>query len=171
MILAVDVQYRDKKSYVAGVGFNDWKANEPLSEFMTVSKILNEYVPGEFYKRELPCILELLNEHSIEADTLIIDGFVFLDGHSKAGLGKHLFEALNSNTKVIGVAKNRFQGISENYAVYRGESKKAIYVTAVGIDLESAKKNIEMMHGEFRIPKLLKRADQLCRERASASSA
>jgi len=33
MVLAVDVQYRDETSYVAGVVFYDWTATEPRGDF------------------------------------------------------------------------------------------------------------------------------------------
>lgn len=166
MILAVDAQYSGDKSYVAGVLFESWAASEPSREYITTSQVVNDYVPGEFYKRELPGILKLLNEHSIEPDTIIIDGFVYLDGSSRPGLGKHLYDALSAKTKIIGVAKNRFKNISKECAVFRGQSKKPIYVTAAGLELETAKQQVQMMHGAYRIPSLLKRVDQLCRERA-----
>ena len=50
----------------------------------------DEYVPGEFYKRELPCIIKLLDLVEEHIDCIIIDGFVYLDGDTRPGLGKHI---------------------------------------------------------------------------------
>jgi deoxyribonuclease V len=64
---------------------------------------------------------------------------------------------------VIGVTKSCFCGIGERYAVFRGSSRRPLYVTAVGMDLEKAKDCILRMHGNFRIPSILKLADRLSR--------
>ena len=48
-------------------------------------------------------------------------------------------------------------------SIYRGDSAKPLFVTAVGMTLEEAKAHIASMHGEHRIPTLLRRVDQLCR--------
>ena len=47
--------------------------------------------------------------------------------------------------------------------VYRGNTKKALYVTSVGLD-DNANSLVKQMHGKFRIPTLLKQVDQLCRK-------
>jgi deoxyribonuclease V len=39
-----------------------------------------------------------------------------------------------------------------------------LYITAEGIELETAKEYIHAMQGDFRLPTLLKRVDQLCRQ-------
>ncbi len=49
--------------------------------------------------------------------------------------------------------------------MFRGQSKKLLYVTSVGISQVQAASNIAIMAGEFRIPDLLKIADQKARER------
>lgn len=162
-ILAIDVDYKDDKAVVAGVLFNTWLSS--VAETILLSKLENisAYVPGEFYKRELPCILKLLESNDSLPDCIIVDGYVFLDGHSKAGLGKYLYDELNQKVIVIGVAKKAFDNISDDYAIYRGASKKPLYVTVAGMDIMQAKELIMAMHGDFRIPTLLKLADQQCR--------
>lgn len=95
----------------------------------------------------------------------MIDGFVYLDGVNKPGLGKHLYDSLGKDTIVIGVAKRPFKDICDDYAIYRGRSKKPLYVTAEGIDLNQAFEAITQMHGKFRIPDLLKKVDQVCRRK------
>ena len=95
----------------------------------------------------------------------MVDGYVFLDGSKVAGLGKYLYDALDDKAIVVGVAKKSFKDISSKYAVYRGESKNPLYVTAVGLDINLALEAVSRMHGEYRIPELLRKVDQVCRGR------
>jgi deoxyribonuclease V len=166
MILAIDVQYSKDTAFVAGVAFSDWCSEAPQEEYISVVYGIEKYEPGKFYKRELPCILKLLEEHHLRPETIIVDGYVFLDGKQETGLGKHLHDSLGGQIEVLGVAKKAFSGIEQNHEIFRGKSKKPLFITASG-DLESAKVHISMMFGENRIPAILKRADQLCREEAS----
>lgn len=163
MILAVDVRYWEKCAAVAGVGFAEWRDDYPETELVTFIEVPAAYQPGQFYKRELPCILKLIQEHDLHPECIVVDGFVYLDGSSKPGLGSHLYHALDGEVPVIGVAKSPFKGIAPEYQVYRGTSKKPLYVTALGIDSDKAKELIRKMHGKHRLPTLLKRVDQLCR--------
>ena len=78
-------------------------------------------------------------------------------------LGQYLYDVLDQKIPVIGLAKCSFASISDDYSVLRGDSKKPLYVTSVGIDQALAMKYIAEMHGDFRIPDLLKKADQACR--------
>ena len=64
---------------------------------------------------------------------------------------------------VIGVAKSKFADHAKVKMVWRGTSQTPLYVTGIGIDLDEAVQNIRKMVGQFRLPTLLKRADQLCR--------
>lgn len=163
MMLAVDVSYKDNRAHVAGVTFTDWAAAEPDSVITSLLDNVADYEPGQFYKRELPCILNLLMLHSLHPECIVVDGYVYLDGDKEPGLGKHLYDALHGNCAVIGVAKERFNTISEQYEVFRANSNRALYVTAAGIGIEQAKTLITSMHGNYRIPTLLKVADQASR--------
>jgi deoxyribonuclease V len=163
MILAVDVHYKGQKAVVAGVLFENWDDDHPCEVFMSTVSDIKKYEAGEFYKRELPCILKLLEDHNICPDCMVIDGFVYLDGVGKAGLGKHLYDALEGRVNVIGVAKKPYKNVSDYFAVYRGRSDKPLYVTSEGIEIETAKKMVATMSGRFRVPVLLKRVDQACR--------
>ena len=162
MILATDVHYIGSTAKAAGVLFDAWHANEPTREVTCKIENIEPYESGKFYKRELPCILTLLEKFSLEVDSIVVDGYVFLDNQSRPGLGKYLFDSLDEKVSVIGVAKTPFQEISEEHKVFRGKSKKPLYVTATN-DLASAKESILSMHGDFRLPTLLKRADLLCK--------
>lgn len=164
MILAVDVDYGDSSAKVAGVTFSNWDDQEPEKIYLTQIVGIAKYIPGSFYKRELPCILSLLSEHSLTPDVIVIDGYVYLNGIDKPGLGKHLYNALGGDIAIIGVAKRAFKDIDNKFALYRGESKNPLYVTAVGIDIHKARKAIVQMHGKYRNPTLLKKVDQICRQ-------
>jgi deoxyinosine 3'endonuclease (endonuclease V) len=59
MILAVDVHYKGQKALVAGVLFENWDDDYPCEIFMSTFSNIEKYEPGQFYKRELPCILRL----------------------------------------------------------------------------------------------------------------
>lgn len=163
MILATDVQYDKNNGIVAGVTFKGWTDSNPCNIYLSKIENVGDYIPGQFYKRELPCVLKLLSEHGLEPEYILIDGYVYLDGCSKPGLGKHLYDALRGNVKIIGIAKSPFAGITGKYAILRGSSKKPLYITSVNEALPAAKSHIMSMHGVNRIPAMLKRVDQLCR--------
>jgi deoxyribonuclease V len=163
MLLAVDVYYRQHEAQVAGILFGGWTDAQPLEVVSCCVSAPPEYQPGEFFRRELPCILSLLEIIDFKLDTIIIDGFVFLDGISTPGLGKHLYDALNAQVPIIGVAKSPFKGISDHFALRRGQSLRPLYVTCEGLTLDEAKPKILSMHGDYRIPTLLKLADAASR--------
>ncbi|MDC7235935.1 MAG: hypothetical protein PQJ58_22115 [Spirochaetales bacterium] len=68
----------------------------------------------------------------------------------------------------MGVAKNAYSGIDSDYAVYRGDSNKPLYITAAGLSVDSAKNSIQSMAGMHCHPLLLKRVDRLCRDEAAS---
>lgn len=108
-------------------------------------------------------ILKKISLENIEA--IVIDGFVNLDDSGKLGLGGHLYEALNKAIPIIGVAKNDFIDlIHGKRLVYRGTSAKPLYITAAGMELNVAADFIKSMHGDFRIPTLLKQLDVLTKQ-------
>ena len=166
MILATDTHYTETVARTAGVLFSEWTDEEPVSTHIVESESTEvaDYEPGSFYKRELPLILKLLDTVTPEPSTVVIDGYVQLDEDGRKGLGAHLFESLGGRVPVIGVAKSAFKGSPHAVAVQRGDSQRALYVTAAGVDKEEAADCIRSMHGEFRQPTLLKRVDRLCRD-------
>ncbi|RIK80864.1 endonuclease V [candidate division KSB1 bacterium] len=109
MILAVDVDYRDDNAVAAGVLFQNWEDREPVQELIAEILTVAEYEPGQFYKRELPCVLALLQQLEQLPEFIVIDGHVYLDGNQKPGFGKHLYDALEGKSIIIGVAKSRFK--------------------------------------------------------------
>ncbi|WP_343747606.1 endonuclease V [Fluviicola sp.] len=163
MILAFDTFYFDNQAKTVCVTFNDWNSSLQFDVFSETIKHSAAYTPGEFYKRELPCILSLLkamNPEQIEA--IIIDGFVFLDDDYKLGLGGHLYNHLEQKIPVIGVAKTNFASIDQlKRPLLRGKSANPLYITAIGIDVDEALEKIRNLDGEFRIPTILKTLDGL----------
>lgn len=167
MILAVDVAYGDNRAVVAGVLFNDWPDAKPAEEIVISCPVPDNYLPGQFYRRELPCIALLLEHVAQPVDFIIVDAFVYLGRDKKAGLGKHLRDILEQKTAVIGVAKKPYRETPESCNVLRGRSRKPLYVTADGISLKRAKFLVSIMHGKGRIPTMLRHVDRLCRKSES----
>lgn len=172
-ILAIDVDYREDHAIASGVLFQNWQSSECAVINVRVDEVA-PYEPGQFWKRELPCIHKLLNMLEVVApgvalSCIVIDGYVFLDDANvpKWGLGGYLNNSLGGAIPIIGVAKTHFHGIPESTRVFRSTSLTPLYVTATGLNLnvarEQAKKNIESMHGDFRLPSMLKFVDQCCR--------
>ena len=158
-----DVQYTDRKACVAAVIFEHWQ-DEQASDIIThIVEEVNDYVSGSFYKRELPCLLEILPKIPYELECLIIDGNVYLQ-LEKPGLGAYLYEAIEAQIPVIGVAKNKFKSLDFFQEVFRGNSIKPLIVTSAGIDTELAARYIQKMHGPFRVPTLLKHVDRAARD-------
>lgn len=165
MIAAFDVHYPAQgRARAAAVLFAQYDAAAPDR---IMSRLIPEpagYTPGAFYKRELPCILRLLDHFEQMPAEMIIDGYVWLG--AKPGLGQHLFEALDGRIPVIGVAKSAFAGAAAQ-KVLRGGSQRPLYITAAGMSAETAARNINRMHGPHRMPTLLTRVDQAAREKGS----
>lgn len=161
-IACVDVQYEGTNATVACVVIPTWEADRPRLEFtVTVTDVL-PYESGSFYRRELPCIKTGLNRLPVRPEFVVIDGYVWL-GDGKPGLGAHLYDTLDRQVAVVGVAKTRFRGADPVIEVMRGGSQRPLYVSAAGLDLAQAADFIRSMHGEHRIPTILHRVDRLSR--------
>lgn len=167
MILAFDTYYFENKAKTVCISFDNWSNEENHTVYSEIIEGVEEYVPGEFYRRELPCILSLLEKMAPEKiDAIIVDGFVYLDDELKPGLGAHLYNRLEQKIPVIGVAKTNFATLENNKCpVLRGESANPLYISAIGIDLDEAAALIRNMNGSYRIPTLLKTLDTLTKEK------
>jgi deoxyribonuclease V len=163
MIFAFDVAYNENNiAQAVAIGFSDWQAEKPDVVYKEFVIGLEPYQPGEFYKRELPCIEKILSKlDRASIEIIIIDGYVFLDDTGKPGLGAHLHELLEGKIPVIGVAKSSYAGHSKHESILRGESKQPLFVSAIGIDQAEASMLIQNMRGKYRIPDLLRILDQL----------
>jgi deoxyribonuclease V len=162
MIAFLDVDYRETGAVAACVLARDWVDPTPEREIVERIEHVEPYVPGQFFKRELPCLLAVLKA-SPPVDVIVVDGYVWL-GADHPGLGAHLFEAFEEKIPVIGVAKTRFHSATTAVEVVRGsEAKRPLWVSSAGIDLGVAAQNVRRMHGDYRIPTLIRRVDRLCR--------
>lgn len=167
MILALDTYYSENKAKTVGLEFTNWADKVERSIYTETLKNVEEDTSWEFYKRELPCILNLMKRYNLkEYEAIIVDGYVYLDDAGKFGLGGYLYEKLNWEIPIIGVAKTNFFTIIKNKKrLLRGESTKPLFITSRGMDIDDATERIRMMDGAFRIPTLLKKLDRLKREK------
>jgi deoxyribonuclease V len=156
----VDVHYEGERARAACVTAARWEDAVPLKQHTVELEAVAAYAPGEFYKRELPCLLKVLE--GVDAEVIVIDGYVFLDEAGRKGLGAHLHDAIGK--PVVGVAKTAFNGSPMAQKVLRGTSKRPLYVTQLGVP--DAPERVQSMHGASRIPTLIALADALSRRRS-----
>ena len=161
MKLALDAYYTGNNAKVVGVLFENFSDEKPLK---IISKIVDDVAPyesGSFYKRELPCIVSLLQALDVrDISLIVVDGFVYLDDEGGYGLGGHLYECLEHRVQIVGVAKSPFKGSCKLVReICRGGSKRPLFVSAIGMDVGKAARLVKGMSGEFRIPSLLKILD------------
>jgi deoxyribonuclease V len=178
VILALDAQYDDARR-IAGVGavlFERWADTVRFGTATCTVTDVAPYEPGAFYKRELPCLLRILDVVTgrfpmalagwDDIDAIVIDGYVDLaDG--KPGLGRMLHRQLEADGRppihVVGIAKTRFHG-APAVEVLRGSSKVPLHVSAAGTGSPHAAVLVRTMGGEHRVPVMVRHADWLARE-------
>lgn len=165
MILAVDVYYKESSAKAVGILFNPGDETIKYLEVAYINTV-EAYVPGEFYKRELPCILKIIEQTNLtEIEVIIIDGYVYVDNNKTFGLGAFLWKTLEEKIPVIGVAKTSFLKNKETInMLYRGESKNPLYISSIGYDLNEATDLIKEMKGNYRVPNILKLLDSKTKE-------
>ncbi|MCL9807748.1 endonuclease V [Flavobacterium luminosum] len=77
-------------------------------------------------------------------------------------MGGYVWELLGKKIPVIGVAKNTFHSNKSTVeALYRGDSNKPLYVSVLGMERAVAVTHLQNMHGDFRIPSILKVLDTI----------
>jgi len=162
LIFAFDTYYKENKARTVCLGFENWTDQDATLELIEDLDVPSDYIPGEFYKRELPCIMSVIQQLTLQKeDLIIIDGFVVLDDMGKLGLGGHLYQELNKQITIVGVAKSNFATLNTlKREVLRGESKRPLYITCLGADLDDMAQCVQRMYGEYRIPDILKKLDQ-----------
>lgn len=166
MKLAFDVHYKKTGAKTVCAVFEKWEDKIAKSFIIKYLAEVEDYIPGQFYKRELPCIMTVLEDLDLsKIEVIIIDGFVVLDDDNKPGLGFYLYEKLNRQIPIVGVAKSGFHDNEKNVKkVLRGDSKKPLYVTAAGMDVHEAAMNVQDMFGDFRMPDILREVDLKTKE-------
>lgn len=161
LILALDVHYKREHAKTVGVLFQ--LPEERLLDIkIAYNTNLEPYIPGQFYKRELPCILELLKQIDLSPiKVIIVDGHCYVSNDKKLGLGGHLYEALERKIPIIGVAKKGYHNTDlVTKPIYRGKSNNPLYLSCIGISKDEALTIINQLHGNYRIPTILKILDQ-----------
>ena len=163
MIACFDVFYHDQGATAAAVTISDWSSSAPDAQYRLEIDEVDEYQPGEFYKRELGPLLALVDEIKTPIQYYVIDAYCHLSENHDPGLGAYLYEALPKSSIVIGVAKSCFRDTSHAVELSRGGSIRSLFVTSIGIEYQEAADLIDSMDGEFRMPTILKKVDQLSR--------
>jgi deoxyribonuclease V len=162
---AVDVYYPEDGGATAALVV----AGSPIFAPITEEHVITQetalpYKPGAFFEREMPPLRAVLAE-TARLDLLIVDGYVTLDPNGRPGLGEHVRAAFG--IPVIGVAKTQFQPATHAVEVYRGSSRRPLFVTAGGLAPADAADLVRAMAGPHRMPDALKRVDTISRSGSS----
>lgn len=163
-LCCLDVDYRGDHAVAACLVFDSWTAEREQDCLLARCAPLAPYEPGQFFRRELPCLLSVLERVDEPLAAIVVDGYVWLDGQGTAGLGGHLYRALGQRIPVVGVAKRAYGDSAWAACVRRGRSGRPLYVTAAGMPLGEARRRVAQMHGKQRLPTLLRRVDRACRQ-------
>jgi deoxyribonuclease V len=162
MKLAVAVHDLDGGTIVAAVAFDEWDAAEAARTFTSRVAPVDPPVRSPRGAAELAGVLQLLRDHALEPELIVIDGPVHLDAAEKPAWGRQLFDALGGRSAVIGIS-TRTPGLPAQFEVWRDEEARPLIVTCIGIDLGAAKVRVRTMHGRRRVPTLMKLAVRLAR--------
>ena len=163
MKLIVTVQFDGMQANVAAVAFDDWDAAEATKTYASRIAQVDKPVRGQLDLRELPCVMQLLSEHGLAPEIILIDGFVHLDANETPGLGQHLHQALGGKVPVVGVSRKGLPGLSAQFEVMREDEAPPLWVTCAGIDIGAAKARLRAMHGRKRVPTLMKLVARLAK--------
>ena len=164
MIACFDVHYFDTHANAAAVIIEDWSDSDCVEKLCIRCDAPKEYIAGEFYRRELDPLKTIIASIDSQIQTCVIDAYCHLSADGKPGLGSYLHNELSDGGSIIGVAKNPFRDTKHAIELMRGNSARPLFVTSIGIDYQTAAEHIKSMHGNHRIPTLLKMVDRLCRD-------
>jgi deoxyribonuclease V len=162
---AVDVQYLDSgEARAALVEATSAAFAQIVAERTVMVTDVAPYVPGEFWRRELPCLQAIL-AGGPNLSLLVVDGYVDLDPFGRPGLGARAHETFG--VPVVGVAKTRFATATHAVPVMRGGAgtTRPLFVTAAGLPVAEAAELVRVMAGRYRLPDALRRVDALARGR------
>ncbi len=151
---------------VAAVAFDAWESAEADRTYTTRAPLPQEPAPrGAPDLRALPTLLQLLHQHALAPEVIVIDGFVDLDpAGTQPGFGRALFDALQGRAAVVGLSKSAMKPATpEQFEVHREDETPPLVVTTAGLDLGAAKARVRAMHGRKRVPTLVKLAARLAK--------
>ncbi|OJJ14206.1 hypothetical protein BKI52_43840 [marine bacterium AO1-C] len=183
VVLGLDIQYEGDLAYIAG-DFQYYKG-EAIQTYSGVAKVTAPYVPGFFCFREGPPLLALVN-HLLQDDGIPNPDLLVVDGHGIAHprtFGIACWLGVKTRLPTMGVAKKsllRFSGVvgeaqgsvlsvenggkTVGYALRTQAGIKPEYVSPGHlITLLTAKEVALNTVSEYRIPDILRRADQVAR--------
>jgi deoxyribonuclease V len=165
MVLALDVHYKGHIAKAVGVLF-EWEDIMPKEIIIEYVEKIEEYIPGEFYKRELPCLLKIIKKINLKAiEAIIIDGYVYIDNNFKYGLGGILWENLEQQIPIVGIAKTSFFSNKDTVKeLFRGCSKKPLFISSIDYNVEKITEKIMNMSGNYRMPNILIELDRITKE-------
>ena len=184
MKLVMCVHFGSEGATAIALAFDDWEAAEAGRSYFSQVATTAQTVPivqavptlptgplagvskparDEPDLRALSGLLQLLREHALQPEVIVIDGWVHLDAQAKPGLGQHLYQALGGRSAVIGISKTARPDLPAQFEVYRDEEAAPLVVTCAGIDLGAAKARVRAMHGKRRVPTLLKLAARMAK--------
>ena len=83
VIACLDVGYTDTVARAACVVINNWRASRPAAAHVAKIHEVKDYQPGEFYRRELPCIQAVLGKLNQPPTCIVVDGYVWLDANHR----------------------------------------------------------------------------------------
>ena len=145
------------------MAFDEWDAAQASRTFTSRVAPVDPPVRSPRGAAELAGVLQLLREHTLEPELIVIDGPVHLDPAEKPARGRQLFDALGGRSAVIGISTHTMPGLPAQFEVWRDEEARPLIVTCIGIDLGAAKVRVRTMHGRRRVPTLMKLAARLAR--------
>ena len=164
MVVTIDADYREAldKGHVAGIVSETPFDPLPLRTVTDIIGHIEAYQPGQFYRRELQCVDAVMKQlDGGQIEMILVDGYADF-GTERAALGSYVYDKYH--LPVIGIAKNPFRGcVLKDTEVFRGDSRRPLFVTCRGIAPEDAKEIVRKMAGRYRIPDLVKLADKAAR--------
>ena len=93
-VVIIDADYLEdqRKGHVAGVVCNSPLDDHAQKVVTAVVDGIGEYIPGQFYKRELKCAEAILMQlNLVRIDMIIVDGYADF-GTEARSLGAHVYE-------------------------------------------------------------------------------
>lgn len=185
-VAGVDVSYAiDSNRLVAGAVVLDAETLEPLERASLMGESTIEYLPGFLSFREIPPLLEVLQQLSQPPDLIVCDGQGIAHPR-RMGVASHL--GLWVNIPTIGCAKSplirsplpgplrgeraevRHRGELVGYALRTRNHVKPVYVSPGHlISLETACEWVLRLAPKWRLPETTRQADQMVGELMRAS--
>jgi len=142
MKAALDVHYNGDRATAACVVFAHWRDQTPAACLRADLSQVLPYRAGRFFERELPGLLAVLALCPQTFEIIVIDGYVHLKDGADQGLGARLAAALACKPAVVGVTKPPLKVADRFVTVYRGGSRKPLFISASGLALHHAAQHI-----------------------------